>query len=42
MTLLTWLGRPEPERDEAVAVFRAFLRNLEKLQAHRDTGEGRQ
>ena len=39
MTLLNWLGRPEPERDDAVAVFRAFLDHLERLQV-RDSGEG--
>jgi hypothetical protein len=39
MTLLTWLGRPEPERDDAVAVFRAFLRHLERLQSpHAEEG----
>jgi hypothetical protein len=37
MTLLTWLGRPE--RDDAVAVFRAFLRHLERLQSpHAEEG----
>jgi hypothetical protein len=39
MTLLNWLGRAEPERDDAVAVFHAFLRHLERLQA-RGAGEG--
>jgi hypothetical protein len=39
MMLLNWLGRPEPERDDAVAVFRAFLDHLERLRA-RGVGEG--
>jgi hypothetical protein len=43
MMLLTWLGRPEPERDNALAVFRAFLRNLERLRVPEagQAGEGR-
>jgi hypothetical protein len=43
MTLLTWLGRPEPEHDDAIAVFRAFLRNLERLRGPEadQAGEGR-
>jgi hypothetical protein len=43
MMLLNWLGRPEPERDDALAVFRAFLHNLERLRAPEadQIGEGR-
>lgn len=43
MMLLTWLGRPEPEPDDALAVFRAFLRNLERLRVPEAgrAGEGR-
>jgi hypothetical protein len=39
MMLLNWLGRPGPECDDAVAVFRAFLGHLARLQA-RESGEG--